>query len=164
VFHCLDFLGIILLICGSNFSVIYYAFYCDRTMMWSYISAITAMGVLAFFITTLPRYQTIAFRRLRLNVFLGLGVSGAIPFVHMFIRDEPHLPVLAYVILMGAIYLAGAAIYLYQVPERWFPGTFDIFGNSHQLWHIAVAAAIVAHYFATLRFYEYRMYHTCPPS
>jgi len=33
-----------------------------------------------------------------------------------------------------------------QVPERWAPYTFDFVGSSHQLMHIAVAAAALVHF------------------
>lgn len=37
--------------------------------------------------------------------------------------------------LMGATYLLGAAIYAKRVPERWFPGRFDVLLASHQIFH-----------------------------
>jgi predicted membrane channel-forming protein YqfA (hemolysin III family) len=36
---------------------------------------------------------------------------------------------------------------MFHVPERWFPGKFDIWGQSHQLFHILVLiAAFVSYY------------------
>jgi predicted membrane channel-forming protein YqfA (hemolysin III family) len=42
-------------------------------------------------------------------------------------------------LVMAATYLAGACIYVLRIPERFKPGAFDIFLNSHQLWHCFVA-------------------------
>jgi hypothetical protein len=56
---------------------------------------------------------------------------------------------------------SGAAIYLFQVPERWWPGHFDYFFSSHQLWHLSIFAAVLVHYFALIHMYEWRMSREC---
>jgi predicted membrane channel-forming protein YqfA (hemolysin III family) len=40
--------------------------------------------------------------------------------------------------------LAGLAFVFYvsMMPERWLPGTFDLIGSSHQLWHLLILAAL----------------------
>ena len=38
-----------------------------------------------------------------------------------------------------------------QIPERWFPYTFDIFGASHQIFHVAVMVAAVIHFCGLLQ-------------
>ena len=43
------------------------------------------------------------------------------------------------VIILG--YGGGFALFVLRVPERFLPGAFDIFGHSHQLWHVGVAVA-----------------------
>lgn len=48
--------------------------------------------------------------------------------------------------LMAALNLVGAACYAARFPERWYPYRFDFFGASHQLFHVFVLAAGVAHY------------------
>ena len=40
----------------------------------------------------------------------------------------------------------GAAIYALRVPERWYPGAFDLWFSSHQLFHLCVVAAALVHY------------------
>ena len=42
-----------------------------------------------------------------------------------------------------------------RIPERWYPGRFDLFGASHQLFHFAVVAAVIAHYLGVLKAFEY---------
>lgn len=39
---------------------------------------------------------------------------------------------------LAAINFSGAAIYAARIPERWFPGTFDMIGQSHNLMHVLV--------------------------
>ena len=36
---------------------------------------------------------------------------------------------------------AGFVLFSYRIPERWWPGAFDLVGSSHQLWHVLVWAA-----------------------
>ena len=36
------------------------------------------------------------------------------------------MPIVPNFLLMGACYLIGLAIYVYQCPERFYPGKFDI--------------------------------------
>lgn len=49
-------------------------------------------------------------------------------------------------LLMGAIYLFGAAVYATRIPEKWYPGRFDMFMSSHQIFHVAVVLGAYAHY------------------
>lgn len=51
---------------------------------------------------------------------------------------------------------AGAVIYASRVPERWYPGKFDIAGHSHQLWHAAVVLAAWVHYLAMMILLQWR--------
>ncbi|CAG8459293.1 7604_t:CDS:2 [Funneliformis caledonium] len=36
------------------------------------------------------------------------------------------------------------------MPERWFPGTFDIIGSSHQIFHFFVVVAALVHYYGVM--------------
>ena len=44
-----------------------------------------------------------------------------------------HMASLHYMVLMGVLYLTGALIYTTRMPERFFPGKFDIWFQSHQV-------------------------------
>lgn len=50
----------------------------------------------------------------------------------------------------------GAVIYACRIPERWYPGRFDIAGHSHQLWHSAVVLAALVHYNAMMVLLQWR--------
>lgn len=39
---------------------------------------------------------------------------------------------------LALINFSGAALYAARIPERWFPGTFDLIGQSHNLMHLLV--------------------------
>lgn len=65
-------------------------------------------------------------------------------------------------ILGCLIYAMGAFLYMTRVPERCKPGTFDMCGHSHQLFHICVLIACLIHYFENLLMYHKRQEFTCP--
>jgi len=52
-----------------------------------------------------------------------------------------------WLLLMGLLYLLGAATYAARFPERCFPGKCDIWFQSHQLFHLFVIAAAFVHFY-----------------
>jgi adiponectin receptor len=62
---------------------------------------------------------------------------------------------------MGVLYLTGAIIYGARVPERWWPGRFDLFLHSHQIFHVIVLAASMSHYYGMVRAFHW--HHTANP-
>lgn len=65
-----------------------------------------------------------------LGVFAVFGLSGVIPAVH-YALAEGWLNALTnaslgWLILMGSLYLLGAFLYAFRVPECLYPGKFDI--------------------------------------
>jgi len=53
-------------------------------------------------------------------------------------------------LLMGACYLLGAVIYSNAVPEKWRPGMFDVWGHSHNIFHVLVVCGAYIHYKVSL--------------
>jgi len=41
-----------------------------------------------------------------------------------------------------------------RVPERWRPGAFDIWGSSHQIFHVLVVMAAAAHLIGLLKAFD----------
>ena len=56
---------------------------------------------------------------------------------------------------MAAFNLTGAIIYAIRVPEKWYPKTFDIWGSSHQILHVMVIFAGLAHMMGLVRAFNY---------
>lgn len=58
------------------------------------------------------------------------GLSGVVPAVHHAVSEGWFNAVdqasLGWLILMGLLYILGAVFYTSRVPERFFPGKFDI--------------------------------------
>ena len=63
-------------------------------------------------------------------MFIALGLSGVIPAFHFVITDGFWFAVdrasLGWLSLMAVLYIVGAVIYAVRIPERLFPGKFDI--------------------------------------
>ena len=67
-------------------------------------------------------------------MFIALGLSGLIPAVHYIITFGSYKAFnvggLGWLILMAAFYITGACLYAARIPERLFPGKFDIWVSS----------------------------------
>jgi len=154
----LDYSFISLLICGSSLPLFYYGFWCHPGWMRTY-SALSVLTNGACMVMGLSdKFRTTEWRLVRMSAFLASGLFGAIPFSHMLLASEEQNVEAVYgLALMGLLYVSGALMYGFRVPERFFPGRLDIFGTSHQLFHINVFLACVVHYYSTVSHYRWRV-------
>ena len=58
--------------------------------------------------------------------------------------------------LGGISYVVGALFYILRIPEKIFPGKFDFFGASHQIFHVLVFFGAFFHFIGSLDAYNYR--------
>lgn len=154
-----DYVGIAALIVASFVPAVYYAFLCEPYLRAFYLTTTIAFGAGVVAVSLPDRFQAPEYRSLRAVVFSALGMWGVFPVGHQLLLHRGAWAVrtaFGLDALMGAIYLGGAAIYACRVPERWYPGRFDIVGHSHQLWHTAVVLAAYVHYRAVLVLLEWR--------
>lgn len=160
-----DYAGITILIAGSFYPLIYYSFYCHPWLRSVYLVSISAMAGLTFVVALLPIFGTPKFLVARTCIFLALGFFGIVPVTHLVWRFglfDPHVTVMiGPLLLMGLLYTSGAIIYATKFPERFFPGRFDLWFSSHQLWHICVVAAALVHFANALQHYEWRWNTQC---
>ncbi|KAK1275902.1 hypothetical protein QJS04_geneDACA001519 [Acorus gramineus] len=159
-----DYVGIAVMIVASFFPPIYYIFQCDPLWRLLYLAGITVMGVLTVLTLLAPQFSTGAFRNFRALLFMAMGFSGLIPAAHAMVANwrEPMRNVtLAYELAMAVSYVTGTLFYITRVPEKWRPGTFDVAGHSHQIFHLFVVAGALAHYGAALVFIEWRKIQGC---
>lgn len=155
----LDYAGIAFLIVTSFYPPVYYSFLCHPFYRNVYIGFITVFGLATILVSLLPVFEKPEFMFARAGLFLCMGVSGLVPIVHNLILNS-HRPEVfvtaAYEMVMGSFYLLGVGFYVARVPERWFPGKFDITGHSHQLFHALVIAGAYTHYLAVLVYIQWR--------
>lgn len=41
------------------------------------------------------------------------------------------------------------------MPEAWRPGWFDIWGQSHQIFHVLMAVGLTVHFYAFVKAFDY---------
>lgn len=160
----LDYAGIAALIVTSFYPVVYYSFLCHPGLQRLYMGFITAFGVSAVTASLVPAFQAPELRPLRAALFSCMGVSGLVPVAHKLVLYGGRREAVAtagYEALMGALYGLGAAVYALRVPERWFPGRFDLVGHSHQLFHLFVIAGAYAHYLGGVEYLRWRDADKC---
>ncbi|KAK4510418.1 uncharacterized protein ATC70_004848 [Mucor velutinosus] len=149
-----DYAGITCLIVGSFFPVIYYGFHCHHILQVVYLSIIVSLGSVTAAVTLMKHFRTPAYRWIRASLFMALGLFGLIPTFHGIwiygLNNATKTIALGHMALMATTYIAGALIYGCRFPERVMPGKFNIFGASHQIFHICVTIAVLAHYFGVM--------------
>uniref|UniRef100_G1M0J2 Adiponectin receptor 1 n=1 Tax=Ailuropoda melanoleuca TaxID=9646 RepID=G1M0J2_AILME len=96
----------------------------------------------------------------RTGVFLGLGLSGVVPTMHFTIAEgfvkATTVGQMGWFFLMAVMYITGAGLYAARIPERFFPGKFDIWFQSHQIFHVLVVAAAFVHFYGVSNLQEFR--------
>jgi len=150
LFSKLDYVGIALLIMGSFVPWLYYSFYCDFYPRVIYLCIEIILGITSIVVSLWPRFGEPKYRPLRAGVFMSFGLSGVIPAVHYSVAEgwlkALNQASLGWLILMGLLYIIGTMFYALRIPERFFPGKFDIWFQSHQIFHVFVVAAAFVHY------------------
>eukprot|EP01084_Bolivina_argentea_P038489 71167_1 len=101
--------------------------------------------------------------RLKRNVFGSLLALELIPTAHWIylynysINDWSLIYEFWYAPLgMFGGYFTGGIIWHFRIPERFYPGKFNIFGHSHQIWHLFIVLASFCWFYGL---YDMRVYH-----
>lgn len=138
----LDHLGIVLVIWGTGISGTHFAFYCDRRSRLLHFAIMTAIGVGCAVFTLQPKFRQPTYRTVRFLLYSFLGASLFAPVVHggfkFGLAQLAEMMDLKSFLGLAVVNFSGAAIYAARIPERWFPGTFDLVGQSHNLMHVLV--------------------------
>jgi len=150
IFSKLDYVGIALLTVGSFVPWIYYGFYCQLTPKIVYLTIISLLGIGTIITTMMDRFNKPEFRQLRATLFVCLGLFGLFPTVHLILRSGWEMALVEgevyKLLLMAGLYISGAVLYGLRIPERFLPGKFDLWFQSHQIFHVLVIAAALVHY------------------
>ncbi|KAH9902194.1 HlyIII-domain-containing protein [Xylariomycetidae sp. FL2044] len=157
-FACIDYTGISLLIAASIMTTEYTAFYCEPVSRWTYITGTAVLGIAGTILPWHPRFNGQDMAWLRVGFFIGLGATGFLPIFQIMLTRGPAWAFEFYtgsnLVKSLCVYVLGACVYASKVPERWFPGAFDYFGNAHNLWHLAVLGGILYHCVAMQEFFS----------
>ncbi|KAF2445063.1 HlyIII-domain-containing protein [Karstenula rhodostoma CBS 690.94] len=155
----LDYLGIVFLIWGSFIPVLYYAFQSEPQLMKTYATMITTLAAGTSIVSVHHKFRTPALRPFRALMFVLMGLSAVFPVFHAQsiygysqLRESIGVD---WVLLEGFLYILGAAIYAARFPERTRPGRFDIWGSSHQIFHVLVVLAAMSHLVGLIKAFDY---------
>ncbi|TGO54906.1 hypothetical protein BCON_0100g00260 [Botryotinia convoluta] len=155
----LDYLGIVALMWGSTVATIYHGFICDVKLQRIYWSMITLLSLALTLFTLLPPFCTPFFRPYRTLMYAALGLSAVIFIVHSIIIYGISLQYkrlsLGWIVGMAGLNFVGALAYSLRIPEKYYPGRFDIYGNSHQILHCMVVLAALAHFAGLVQSFDY---------
>ncbi|ORY87575.1 hemolysin-III related-domain-containing protein [Protomyces lactucae-debilis] len=152
---CMDYVGISVLIAASIVTMEYHGFYCDPWKQLFYVGFTSALGVLGTIIPWFEFFDKVENRGFKICFFLGIAFSGIVPITHIVLSQSASrtLYFFAPVIKSLLCYTTGVAVYASRFPEKWRPGTFDLFLNSHNLWHLMVFGGIWYHFKAVQGFH-----------
>ena len=157
----LDLAGIGVSLCGIYLPSYYYAFICIPFWRMFYSGATLVLIIINILFQVLPRrlYSNKADKR-RIYVFIFMVLFGIIPACHWiylhggfgnaFVQNFVPKIFLMY-------FTTGLAFFFYasKIPEKYYPGVFDYFGSSHQLWHVFILLAFIWWYLSSFELIKY---------
>jgi len=163
-----DYVGILTLILGSFFSGIYVGFRCEPAICWTYWTMVITLSIITSVLVLHPQLQGLEYRSHRSWAFILTALSGFAPIIHglllygwneMLIRSG-----MQYYLLEGLVYGIGAFFFLTRIPESIWPGSFDIWFSSHQIFHVLVVIASQVHLYGVWVAFDwnYQNLKTCP--
>lgn len=163
--HTLDYFGITCLIIGSFVPTCYLAFACEPELRWMYLAMIGVLGSVGLVGPFYGFWTTPEFHSYKMMIYTCIVGSGVFPIIHVNFIMPPSssAPFAMGMALELLLYLTGMLIYIFKVPERLFPGRFDVWLHSHQIWHVFVLIAAMVHFFTATGMYLHweTMEHHC---
>lgn len=132
-FPRLDYCGISLLIAGSIVPCLYFGFYCQSDTQVYYIAMTVVLCIGSVIVSWFDKFSESQYRPLRAGVFASFAFSSIIPAVHWYVHHE-HLLLqetrllnaIRFLMLMALLYTLGVLFYALRIPERFYPGRFDV--------------------------------------
>jgi adiponectin receptor len=159
----LDIFGICLLALGGGASATYYAFYCNpkvRRIYWALNACATLGAAIVLFDTG---GGCTKMRTLRGGVFVLLASTAMLPIFHGIAELGWHQACKEigahWYLSEGLVLCLGVSMFVARLPETLSPGTFDVWGHSHQLHHICAVVGTAFHVAALVTGLKYRQEH-----
>nr|XP_031859596.1 uncharacterized protein CI109_005059 [Kwoniella shandongensis]KAA5526668.1 hypothetical protein CI109_005059 [Kwoniella shandongensis] len=160
--HVLN-IGISWLIAASFGTVVYNGFYCQPKTALFYCTTNLLCGALGSYLPFQKWFNERRNKHLRIAFFLFLCFAMVAPMVQMFYQHGwSHA--LAFVAPFGisiVTYITGLIFYAFHFPECRWPGKFDTWGASHQIWHAAIVTAVILHYRAIFVAHSVKFEYSC---
>ncbi|WOO80475.1 putative protein [Vanrija pseudolonga] len=160
---CVDYIGISWLIAMSFNTVVYNAYYCYPKTVVLYTLINIGFGALGSYLPFQKWFNQRKNKPWRITFFVTLAVSMFTPLAQLFYY-EGFERAAAFTSPFGVsvlAYVLGLFAYAFHWPECIWPGKFDLWGASHQIWHFGIVIAIGLHYRAIFHAYNLRWDYSC---
>lgn len=169
----LDYFGIIILITCSLNSIVFFAYYDYPILRNVFVGLSVFFGSICTILTLDPKFASVDYRPFRSFMFILFGLSGVLPIstgIYLFgVETTNERCGFYWVLAEGIGYIFGAVLYAARIPERFtykhqedheletnpHSGMFDIFGHSHQIFHVMVVLSAFCHWKALVQTYHY---------
>ncbi|KAK8861737.1 hypothetical protein IAR55_002560 [Kwoniella newhampshirensis] len=158
---CVDWL-----IAASFGTVVYNGFYCQPKTVLFYCTTNLLCGALGSYLPFQKWFNERRNKHLRIAFFLFLCFAMVAPMVQMFYQHGwSHASTFVAPFGLSIMtYITGLIFYAFHFPECKWPGKFDTWGASHQIWHAAIVLAIILHYRAIFVAHSVKFEYSCMSS
>lgn len=160
-----DLTGVGINISSSLVVGLVYGFWCHPFLGNIYLSIV---GVLSFVALLWPHNpQLMTNFNLTVAFFSTYTAFALVPLIHWvvvvggFASEEARI-FFWRCIMIFVLYGMGFAAYALQMPEKLYPGTFDNFLHSHQIWHLFVLGGGLMCYYIIQIYASFREANACP--
>jgi len=150
-----DYSGISLLIAGSIVPFVCYTFHELAHWQYFYLAALSVVSLAVIFVSFSDKFSGEKYQPHRAGLFTLMSCFFLVPFGHRLIIDgNMNIPAFERCIFSALLYGMGVLSYVLRLPERIFPGKFDIWLHSHQVFHMFIVAAALVWYTFALQLWE----------
>ncbi|CAF1121961.1 unnamed protein product [Didymodactylos carnosus] len=154
-----DILGIAIAIFGGyiwNFQWMFKCFTYTR-IFYQLIIALIILCVIVYYLKQ-PQFNSM--------LFISVPMAGILPIIHcVYLYGGWEQEFIQYFCVNMFVYYTvvgiGILFYRTKTPERFFPGRFDIFASSHQIWHIFSIISYFWLYISGIQLMEYHLKNPC---
>ncbi|CAD6886766.1 unnamed protein product [Tilletia controversa] len=162
-FACIDYTGVAWLVSASVFTLIYNEFYCQPNLALFYSFTTFLVGVTGATLPWAKWFNTREAKMWRVAIFLSMAFAALLPFTHAaYEHGLTKTAAFAFPVVPSLLaYILGIVVYALEIPERWAPGRFDIWGHAHQIWHSLIIVAILLHWRAVSIWHQNRFEFSC---
>eukprot|EP01126_Amoeba_proteus_P027220 TRINITY_DN2702_c0_g1_i1.p1 TRINITY_DN2702_c0_g1~~TRINITY_DN2702_c0_g1_i1.p1 ORF type:complete len:293 (-),score=16.84 TRINITY_DN2702_c0_g1_i1:81-959(-) len=172
MFFNFDIFGILIALNGAIIATIYFGYYCFTFWRYFHIWTVFILGLFSIFIIfgvpmIADKNLRSYFSRIRTPIMSCYFCYGLVPLGHwVYLNGFSSLIVSMYLwrILLSYVFMGlGFVFYKFFIPECWFIGKFDIFGCSHQWWHVFTVLGTLSQLYTAIHFLSFIDKYPCLP-
>jgi len=156
-----DYVSILLCVFGASLVFGRFTFYClEQQQLFYYIS------VSGLFASTIISVLFIGSNAVRTGSFmLYVAFANGVPFIYQLTVKVAGTDLPRSYLLLWALMIATVGIGLFvkatAIPEVFWPGRFDYFFSSHQIWHILINSGNAMAYWVWTTYLDWRRDRPC---